>query len=88
MIVADLMTKEGLEWIINSILENAICAVQETGDPSDSFYRGRMLAYYEILDSIKNRIEIREGNPADYGLDFDLDDLESVIRSRIGECGT
>ena len=59
--MADLMTKEGLEWIINSILENAFDAVREAGDPKDAFYQGRMLAYYEMLDSIKNRIEIREG---------------------------
>lgn len=77
----DLLSRDGIIWIITSVLERAKETVEES-DGSD-FYKGVMQGYYEVLDMIKSRIIIRDGNPKDFGLDFDLEGLETEMKKRI-----
>ena len=39
----------------------------------DEFYVGKKLAYYEVLDTIKNDLIIAEYDLQECGLDIDLD---------------
>lgn len=80
--MGDLLTNEGLVWIINSILERTKEIVDEYGSENGDFYQGMMEAYYEVLDMIKSRIQIMGGNLKEYGLDFDLEKLESELKQR------
>ena len=70
----ELLTKEFLEYIVQTLVENANDTLEELKEnPNDVFYKGKKLAYYEMLDSIKNRLEVRDEDISNYGLDFDLD---------------
>lgn len=42
-------------------------------DTSNEFNDGRSLAFYEMLNSIKNILEVSEENLEDYGLNIDLE---------------
>lgn len=69
-----MMTDAAFQYIIERIINNAFDAVQEKRDnPGDEFYQGRSLAHYEILDIIKNELDIRDEDLKEYGLDFDLE---------------
>lgn len=70
----ELLTKEFLKYIVQTLVENANDTLEELKEnPNDVFYKGKKLAYYEMLDSIKNRLEVRDEDISNYGLDFDLD---------------
>lgn len=43
-------------------------------NPKDLFYQGKQLAYYEMIDTIKNELEAHNQDLKEYGLDFDLED--------------
>lgn len=68
------ITENELEYIIARVLENAIEAHKDK-DKSE-FVSGKKLAYYEILDTIKNELLVRDIDVSKYGLNFDL---ESII---------
>ena len=78
----DLLNKDGIAWIIEHLLSQAEIAVREY-DNKDELYQGRMLAYYEMLDAIKSRIQVRGGEPDEYGLGFKLESLAQEMRKRI-----
>ena len=72
----ELLTKEFLQYIVETLVEYANDTLEELNqNPDDKFYQGKKLAYYEMLDSIKSRLEVREEDIANYGLDFDLDQV-------------
>ena len=61
--------KNLLEYIIDKLIPRFIEAKDEMiKNPGDSFKCGRTAAYYEILDVIKNRIDVYGYNPDDFGL--------------------
>lgn len=62
-----------LEFIVSRVLNNANEALSSK-DNSD-FAQGKRLAYYEILDTIKNELEVREIDTKDFGLDITLETL-------------
>lgn len=64
----DLSSSE-LSFIISRLIENANDASQEEND--DDFIRGKKLAYYEMLDTIKNELTVRDIDLSKYGLDFE-----------------
>lgn len=70
------LTEESLKYIISRILDNANDTLQESlNNKDDEFYQGKKLAYYEMLDVLKNDLDIREQDLKEFGLDIDLDKM-------------
>lgn len=69
----DLFSREGIASVIADVIQRA----EETAEENDGsdFDSGKMQAYYEILDMLKSRIIVRDGNPDDFGLGFELENL-------------
>ena len=67
-----------LKAAIHSIPEQALRAVSDAKqNPQDAFKDGRALAYYEVLDTVKNQLEIYDLNANVFGLGMNLDMLLS-----------
>lgn len=65
---------EAIKYIISRVIDNANDAVEESNDnPKDDFYKGKKLAYYEVLDTIKNELKARDQDLKEFGLDIDLE---------------
>ena len=72
------LADEAMKAVMQSIPEQALRAVSEARqNPQDAFKDGRALAYYEVLDTIKNQLEIYDLNANDFGLGMNLDMLLS-----------
>ena len=68
------MNNDTIKFIISRVLDNANEALEEAKEnKDDDFYKGKKLAYYEILDAIKNEIDIRDEDLKEFGLDIDLE---------------
>ena len=67
------LTESELEFIVSRVLSNANEAFQKN-DKSD-FENGRKLAYYEILDTIKNELISRDVDISKYGFNINLEEL-------------
>ena len=76
------MRKEGIrtlndsavKFIIARVIDNANHALEEQKkNPNDDFYHGKCLAYYEILDSIKNDLIIEGEDLKEFGLNINLE---------------
>lgn len=68
------MNEIEIKYIIASVLSNADDAMQEAEDhQGDPFYSGKSLAYYEVLDTIRNELSARGQNLKEFGLDIDLE---------------
>ncbi|MEE0873202.1 MAG: transposase [Ruminococcus sp.] len=67
------LSESELEFIISKVLKNAMGAFRE--DDRSDFSNGRRLAYYEVLDTIKNELIIREIDVSRFGLDINLESL-------------
>lgn len=69
-----MMNEATIKFIISRVFENAKDAAEEAKqNKDDDFYRGRMMAYYEILDTIKNEMDVREADLQELGLDINLE---------------
>lgn len=69
-----MMNNDTIKFIISRVLDNANEALEEAKEnKDDDFYKGKKLAYYEILDTIKNEIDIRDEDLKEFGLDIDLE---------------
>lgn len=69
-----MMNEATIKFIISRVIDNANDAVKESEqNKGDDFYKGRKLAYYEILDTIKNELEARDQDLKEFGLDIDLE---------------
>ena len=72
------LADEVLKAAMQSILEQALRAVSDARqNPRDAFKDGRALAYYEVLDTVKNQLEIYDSDANDFGLGMNLDVLLS-----------
>ena len=72
----DLLSKEGLKYIIECVIDNAHDAINEyKEDRNNKFSQGKMIAYYEVLDTIKNRLIVREADLDEFGIGIDLDKM-------------
>lgn len=70
----DLMSREGVKYIIGRVIENANDAMQNREkDPGNEYYAGMAQAFYETLDIIKNELAVRDEDLKDYGLDIPLE---------------
>ena len=68
--------KDSVRYIIESVIEYAYESREEEKKNPDKFNSGRALAYWEVLDTIYNRLKICELNPKDFGYS---DDWEKVF---------
>lgn len=69
------MSEAALQYILARLLDNANDTMKELkNNPKDLFYQGKQLAYYEMIDTIKNELEAHNQDLKEYGLDFDLED--------------
>ena len=72
------LADEALKAAMQSIPEQALCAVSDAKqNPHNAFKDGRALAYYEVLDTIKNQLEIYDLDANVFGLGMNLDMLLS-----------
>ena len=70
------LNEDSLKYIIARLVENANDAVKESEkDKSDAFNQGRRLAYYEMLDILKNELDVRDADLKELGLDFDVNKI-------------
>ena len=68
------LTKEGIKFLIARLLDNANEAVEESNkNKGDQFAAGRRLAYYEMLDILKNELDVRDQDLEEFGLDINLE---------------
>lgn len=68
------MSEEEIKYIVARVLDNANDAFMEAAEnKDDDFYKGKKLAYYEILDTIKNELKARDQNLKEFGLDISLE---------------
>ncbi|WP_407389088.1 hypothetical protein [Allisonella histaminiformans] len=52
------MSESALQYILSRMLDNANDTMKELkNNPKDLFYQGKQLAYYEMIDTIKNELE-------------------------------
>ncbi len=69
-----MMSEEEIKYIVARVLDNANDAFKEAAEnKDDDFYKGKKLAYYEILDTIKNELKARDQNLKEFGLDINLE---------------
>lgn len=62
-------------YIVDRIKQYATDARAELKKtPNDVFIRGKLMAYYEIIGTIKNQAEIYGNNIKELGLDFDAEE--------------
>ena len=69
----DFLTADAMKFIIKRVIQNALDATEEAKENNDDFYNGRKLVYYEILDTIKSELYVRDADLSEFGLDFDLE---------------
>lgn len=68
------MTDATIKYIISKVIENAHDALEESRkNKDDDFYKGKKLAYYEILDTIKNELDIGDEDLKEFNLDINLE---------------
>lgn len=69
-----MMSEAEIKYIVARVLDNANDAFEEAAEnKNDDFYKGKKLAYYEILDTIKNELKARGQDLKEFGLDIDLE---------------
>ena len=70
------MTEETIKHIIARVIDNANDALEEERkNKNDAFYKGKKLAYYEILDTIKNDLDIDDQDLKAFCLDVNLEKM-------------
>lgn len=68
------LTEAGMAYIISRVVDNAKDAAKEARkDRKNSFEQGRVLAYYEVLNTMKNDLIGHCQDLKEYGLDFNLE---------------
>lgn len=69
------LTTAELEFIIARVLKNAEDTTEESKKDSSDFIDGKKLAYYEVLDTIRNELSVRDIDTSQLGLDSILQEL-------------
>lgn len=68
------LSNSEIEYIISRLLDNANDTLEESKTKTeDDFLSGKRLAYYEMLDIIKNELIVRDIDLKKYGLDINLE---------------
>ena len=68
------MNEAEIKYIIARVLSNANDTMEEVRENNgDPFYSGKSLAYYEVLDTIRNELSARGQDLKEFGLDINLE---------------
>lgn len=67
------MMNESIKFIIARLIDRANESAVEAKELPDDFNKGRRLAYYEVLDTIKSELQVRNVDLKEYGLDVNLE---------------
>ena len=67
------MSDSRFQYIVARVVDNAKDCIEEFKDNKGEFFDGKMLAYYEVLDTIKNELMVDNVDLKEFGLDIDLD---------------
>ena len=68
------MSESEVKYIVSRVLDNANEAFEDAeSNKDDDFYKGKKLAYYEILDTIKNELKARGQDLKEFGLNINLE---------------
>ena len=68
------MSKAEMKYIIARLLDNANDCVEDAKEnPGSEFFDGKKLAYYEMLDTIKNELIAHDDDIKEFGLDINLE---------------
>lgn len=63
------ITEEGIKYIIARLLDNAKDTMAEYKEnKNDDFLQGKRLAYFEVIDTIKNELIVRDADLSEFGL--------------------
>ena len=65
--MTETMDIDDVKYIIGSVMEYAYEAREEAIEDPDSFEKGRKQAYYEVLNTIYNRLHICDKDPKEFG---------------------
>ena len=65
------LNESEFQYIVTRLVNNALENKKEYG--SGDFFEGKNLAYFEMLNIIKNELICRDADIKEYGLDFELD---------------
>lgn len=68
-----MMTNEFFNCLIRKLVSNAEDSVKAYQKNRSEFDDGRVLGYYEVLDTIKNRLIVEEYDLHSCGLDINLE---------------
>ena len=70
------LSQDAMKRMISRLIDNANDAIKDAADnKNDDFYDGKVAAYYEMLDSLKNDLKIEDADIKNFGLDIDLDQM-------------
>lgn len=69
------MNEELLKYIIERVINNAQDASVDYAKEKDNFNDGKCLAYYEVLDTIRNELIAHDLDISDYGLDVKIQNV-------------
>ena len=58
---------DNMKYIIGSVMEYAYESIDDEKKNPTDINKGRSLAYWEVLDTIYNRLEICDQDPKDFG---------------------
>ena len=68
------MNDSEIKYRISRILDNANDAIEESNqNKDDDFYKGKKIAYYEVLDTIKNELKAKSQDLKEFGLEINLE---------------
>lgn len=71
--MAKRMSEDTVKYIVWRALDNANdCISDYKANRDDPFIQGKMLAYYELLDTISNELSLHGQKLSDYGLPPDV----------------
>ena len=69
------MHEELLKYIIERVVNNAQDASADYAKEKDNVNDGKCLAYYEVLDTIRNELIAHDLDISDYGLDVKIQNV-------------
>lgn len=69
------MLHNDIKKIVKEIIERANESKAEAKESQDNFYLAKNLAYYEVLDMLRDELTMQGESLADYGLNFELESI-------------